>query len=93
MSEICSTSVEILILLRRLLMLYTKARKTEIELIQLLTKKIEQIKIDAMNCLLKEFVNHLILEYIYPKDFETKPDLDENIFELEPFIYDSCYYL
>ena len=69
--EIHSTSVEISILLRRLLMLYTKAQKIETKLIQLLTEKIEQIKIVSVNYPLEGFVNHLILEYIYPRDFET----------------------
>ena len=92
MIEICATSVETLISLRRLLMLYTKARKSETKLIQLLTEKIKQIKTDVVNSPLETFVKHLIFEYVYPREFETEAEIDENIFELEPFIYDTHYY-
>ena len=89
---IYAIGVETLILLRRLMMIYTKAQKIETELIQLLIEKIEQIKINAENSPLEMFVKHLILEYIYPREFERESDIDENIFELEPFIYETCYY-
>ena len=92
MSEVDPEDAKPLIPLRQLLMLYTMARKTETSLIQLLTYHIEQIKRDLSNTSNRELIERLISEYPYPRNFDKKPDVDENIYEVDSFNYDSRFY-
>ena len=92
MIEVAPEDAKPLIPLRRLFMLYTMARKTETSLIQLLTDHIEQIKRDLNNIPNRELIERLILEYPYPRNFDKEPDVDENIYEIDSFNYDSRFY-
>ena len=56
MTEVDPEDAKPLIPLRRLLMLYTMARKNETNLIQLLTEHIEQIKRDLSDSPNKELI-------------------------------------
>ena len=70
MIEIDPEDAKPLIPLRRLLMLYTMARKNETNIIQLLTEHIEQIKRDLSDSPNKELMERLISEYPYPRNFD-----------------------
>jgi hypothetical protein len=73
--------MDILVHLRHLLELYKTIRKTETELIELLTKEIEQISEEGHG---NFFIETLINEYEYPMYFEDEQD-DEEIFDIDPF--------
>ena len=92
MTEVNPEDAKPLIPLRRLLMLYTMARKIETNLIQLLTEYIEQIKRDLSNSPNRELMERLILEYPYLRNFDEEPDVDESIYEVDSFNYDSRFY-
>ena len=95
MTEVDPEDTKPLIPLRRLLMLYnlyTMARKNETNLIQLLTKHIEQIKRDLSGSPNRELMERLISEYPYPRNFDEEPDVDESIYEVDSFNYDSRFY-
>ena len=92
MTKVDSEDAKPLTPLRRLLMFYTMARKTETSLIQLLTDHIEQIKKDLINTPNRELIESLISEYPYPRNFDIEPDVDENIYEIDSFTYDSRFY-
>ena len=68
------------------------AWKTETSLIQLLTDHIEQIKRDLNNTPNRELMERLISGYPYPRNFDKEPDVDENIYEVDSFNYDSRFY-
>jgi hypothetical protein len=72
--------LDILVQLRHLLELYKTVRKTETELIELLTKEIERISKEGHG---NFFIETLINEYEYPKKFEEE-DGDE-IYDVDPF--------
>ena len=72
MTEVDPEDVKPLIPLRRLLMLYTMAQKTETSLIQLSIDHIEQIKKDLINTPNRELMERLISEYPYPKNFDIE---------------------
>ena len=86
--EICLDDIGVLISLQRLLMSYTIAQKIETNLIQFLTKHIENIKKDPINSPNKEFIDRLISKHTYPRIF----DIDDNIYEINSFTYDFRYY-
>ena len=92
MTEVDPEDAKPLIPLRRLLMLYTMARKNETNLIQLLTEHIEQIKRDLSGSPNRELMERLISEYPYPRNFDEEPDVDESIYEVDSFNYDSRFY-
>ena len=92
MTEVDLEDAKPLIPLRRLLMLYTMARKNETNLIQLLTEHIEQIKRDLSNSPSRELMERLISEYPYPRNFDEEPDVDESIYEVDSFNYHSRFY-
>ena len=92
MTQVDPEDAKLLIPLRRLLMLYTMARKTETSLIQLLTDHIDQIKRDLSNTSNRELMERLISEYPYPRNFDKEPDVDENIYEVDCFNCDSRLY-
>ena len=92
MIEVSPKDVEPLILLRQFLMLYTLVQKTKTSLIQLSTDHIEQIKKDLINSPNKELIDKLISEYLYPRNFDLEPDVDESIYEIDSFIYDPRFY-
>ena len=92
MTEVDPEDARPLIPLRRLLMLYTMARKNETNLIQLLTEHIEQIKRDLSNSPNRELMERLISEYPYPRNFDEELDVDESSYEVDSFNYDSRFY-
>ena len=92
MTEVNPKDAVPLIPLRRLLMLYTLARKSETSLIQLLTDHIEQIKKELINSPNKELIDRLISEYPYPRNFDLESDVDDNIYEIDSFIHDPRFY-
>ena len=92
MTEVDPEDAKPLIPLRQLLMLYTMARKTETSLIQLLTDYIEQIKRDLSTIFNRELMDRLISEYPYPRNFNKELDVDESIYEVDSFNYDSRFY-
>ena len=92
MTEVDPEDVKPLIPLRRLLMLYAMAQKNETNLIQLLTEHIEQIKRDLSNSPNRELMERLISEYPNPRNFDEEPDVDESIYEVDSFSYDSRFY-
>jgi hypothetical protein len=73
--------LDILVQLRHLLELYKSVRKTETELIELLTKEIERISEEGHG---NFFIETLINEYEYPRYFDDEQD-DEEIFDVDPF--------
>jgi hypothetical protein len=73
--------LDILVQLRHLLELYKIVRKSETELIELLTKEIERISEEGHgNFLLETLIN----EYEYPRYFDDEQD-DEEIYDVDPF--------
>ena len=92
MTEVDPEDAKPLIPLRRLLMLYTMARKNKTNLIQLLTEHIEQIKRDLSDSPNRELMERLISEYPYPRNFDEEPEVDESIYEVDSFNYDFRFY-
>ena len=37
-------------------------------------------------------MERLISEYSYPRNFDQEPDVDESIYEVDSFTYDSRFY-
>jgi hypothetical protein len=72
---------DILVQLRHLLELYKTVRKTETELIELLTKEIKRISEEGHG---NFFIETLINEYEYPRYFDDEQD-DEEIYDVDPF--------
>jgi DNA-binding protein H-NS len=72
--------LDILVQLRHLLELYKTVRKSETELIELLTKEIERISEGHGNFFIKTLIN----EYEYPRYFDNEQD-DEEIYDVDPF--------
>jgi hypothetical protein len=70
----------ILTRLRRLLSLYEGVRRNELSLIYLLSKEIEKMSADGKG---NFFIETLISEHKYPRDFEEE-EVDET-FDVEPF--------
>jgi hypothetical protein len=70
----------ILIRLRILLIIYEGVSRNELSLIYLLSKEIEQISADGKG---NFFIETLISEHNYPRNFEEK-EVDE-VFNVEPF--------
>jgi DNA-binding protein H-NS len=73
--------LDILVQLRHLLELYKAVRKSETELIELLTKEIEQISEEGHG---NFFIETLINAYDYPRYFDNEQD-DEEIYDVDPF--------
>ena len=73
--------LNILVHLRHLLELYKTVRKSEIELIELLTKEVEQISEEGHG---NFFIETLIGEYEYPRYFNDEQD-DEDTYDVDPF--------
>jgi hypothetical protein len=73
--------LDILVQLRHLLELYKTVRKSEFELIELLTKEIERISEEGHG---NFFIETLINEYEYPRYFDNEQD-DEEIYDVDPF--------
>jgi hypothetical protein len=73
--------MDILIQLRHLLELYKTVRKTETELIELLTKEIERISEEGHG---NFFIETLINEYEYPRYFEDEEN-DDEIYDVDLF--------
>jgi hypothetical protein len=73
--------LDILVQLRHLLELYKAVRKSETELIELLTKEIERISEEVYG---NFFIETLINEYEYPRYFDNEQD-DEEIYDVDPF--------
>ncbi len=79
------TTLEILTRLRRLLMLYERVRRREVNLIQFLTKEIEQISEEGgIDRERNYLVETLISEYNYPRNFNEEED--DEVFGVEPLI-------
>ena len=72
MTEVDPEDAKPLIPLRRLLMLYTMAQKTETSLIQLSTDHIEQLKRDLSNTPNRELMERLISKYLFPRNFNIE---------------------
>jgi hypothetical protein len=73
--------MDILIQLRHLLELYKTVRKTETELIELLTKEIERISEEGHG---NFFIETLINEYEYPRYFDDEEN-DDEIYDVDLF--------
>ena len=84
MTRIHIQNIEVLISSRRLFMFYMMSRKIKINLVQLLTNNIEQIKINLIKSSIKKFVDRLISRYTYPRNFHLEPNVDKISIRLNP---------
>lgn len=72
--------------LKLLLNLYTRTSNKEISWLKALTTEVEKIK---GNCHFGELqvINHICLEYAYPRQSQLKFDSEQLTFTIDPFYY------